>query len=160
MAANEAQAQLLTQLRDIHGAAEPGWWPAAPGWWLVSAIVLVVLFYAARALMRLIAVQRRRRAWLRALDAVDQRWDPVGQSNDYLAELNRLFRAVAIRAFPGTHCGRLQGEGWAAFIRDRLPDGPQAACVAALAHGPYEPAPRFDAAALREQARLWVRRYG
>jgi hypothetical protein len=160
LAASDAQAQLLNQLRDIHGAAEPGWWPPAPGWWLLSAILLVALLYAVRLLMRLIAVQRRRRAWMRALDAVDDRWDPDCQSNDYLAELNRLFRAVAIRAFPGTHCGRLQGEDWATFVRDRLPDGPQSACVSALAQGPYEPAPQFDAAALREQARFWVRHYG
>ena len=37
-AANE---QLLSQLRDIHAAAEPGWWPPAPGWWVVALLLAV-----------------------------------------------------------------------------------------------------------------------
>jgi hypothetical protein len=153
-------AQLLAQLRDIHAAGDPGWWPPAPGWWGLAALALLGLFFVMRALARRWAQLRRRRAWLRALEALDQQWDPRVQPHDYLAGLNRVFRAVALKAFPEARCGRLQGDEWVAFIRAGLPGGKTAECLSALARGPYEPLPEFDAPALREQARLWVTLYG
>jgi hypothetical protein len=157
---NPEDAQLLAELKDIHGAADPGWWPPAPGWWLLALVLLLALAVALRALSRKLEVLRRRRRWLRALDELEREWPPVERAHDYLAALNRLFRAVALKAFPGTGCARLQGQEWVAFIRSLLPEGPGADSLAALARGPYEPAPGFDAPALREQARAWVRRYG
>jgi hypothetical protein len=159
-AAGPENAQLLSQLRDIHGAAAPGWWPPAPGWWVLAGLAAVGLFLLARAWFRRLVVQRRRRAWLRELEAVDRQWDPQTQPHEYLAALNRLFRAVAMKAFPGKACGRLQGEEWVAFIRALLPEGAAPGGLGALAHGPYEPVPVFDAPALREQARTWVKLYG
>jgi hypothetical protein len=153
-------AQLLAELRDIHAAAEPGWWPPAPGWWVMAALALLVLFVLLRTLVRRVVAWRRRQAWLQALAAVDGKWDPAADPHAYLADLNRLFRAVAIRAFPDSGCGRLQGEEWVSFIQALLPEGPATQCLGALAHGPYEPLPEFDAAALVEQARTWVQRYG
>jgi len=153
-------AELLAQLRDIHGAAEPGFWPPAPGWWLLAVLAALGAFFLLRALARKWAARRRRRAWMEALEAVERQWDPDRQPHDYLAGLNRLFRAVALKAFPDTRCGRLQGEEWVAFIHAMLPEGKAAPCLAALAQGPYEPTPEFDAPALREQARIWVNLYG
>jgi hypothetical protein len=157
---NPEDAQLLAELRDIHGAADPGWWPPAPGWWLLALVLLLALAIALRAVSRQLAALRRRRRWLRALDELEREWQPAERPHDYLAGLNRLFRAVALKAFPDTGCARLQGRQWVAFIRSQLPEGPGADSLAALARGPYEPAPEFDAPALREQARAWVRRYG
>jgi hypothetical protein len=157
---NPEDAQLLAQLRDIHGAADPGWWPPAPGWWALALLLSLGLALALRALAHRLAVARRRRRWLQALDALEREANPAERPHDYLAGLNRLFRAVAVKAFPGTGCARLQGFEWVAFIRSLLPEGPAADSLEALASGPYEPAPQFDAAALREQARAWVRRYG
>jgi hypothetical protein len=157
---NPEDAQLLAELKDIHGAADPGWWPPAPGWWLLALVLLLALAVALRALSRKLDVLRRRRLWLRALDELEREWPPAERAHDYLAALNRLFRAVALQAFPGTGCARLQGQEWVTFIRSLLPEGPGPDSLAALARGPYEPAPGFDAPALREQARAWVRRYG
>jgi hypothetical protein len=157
---NPEDAQLLAELKDIHGAADPGWWPPAPGWWLLALVLLLALAVALRALSRKLDVLRRRRLWLRALDELEREWPPAERAHDYLAALNRLFRAVALQAFPGTGCARLQGQEWVTFVRSLLLEGPGADSLAALARGPYEPAPGFDAPALREQARAWVRRYG
>lgn len=154
------QSPLLEQLRDIHAAADPHWWPPAPGWWLLGALVVGLLFFLARMLARRLSVRRRRRRWLAALDQLPRQWDPESQPREFLAELNRLFRAVALRAFPASACARLEGDDWVAFIRANLQDRPDAPCLAALARGPYEPAPRFDAAALQAQARAWVMSHG
>lgn len=159
-AATPENALLLAELKDIHGATEPGWWPPAPGWWALATLVLVGLFFLLRRLARQLVAHRRRRAWLQALAAVEGKWDPAVDPHLCLADLNRLFRAVAIKAFPDSGCGRLQGEEWVSFLRAQLPEGPATQCLGALAHGPYEPLPEFDAAALVEQARTWVQRHG
>jgi len=159
-AGNPASASLLDQLRDIHTVSEPGWWPPAPGWWLVAALVSLGLFFILRSSLRRLSDLRRRRAWLSALDAIGHQWDPQQQPHEYLAALNRLFRAVALKAFPESGCARMQGDEWVAFIRRSLPDGADAPCLADLSDGPYQPVPRFDASALHRHARNWVKRYG
>jgi hypothetical protein len=157
---NAGNEQLLSQLRDIHAAAEPGWWPPAPGWWVAGLLLFVALAFLGRSLARRLAALRRRRQWLQALQKLEHEHDPAALPREFLAGLNRLFRAVALHAFPATTCARLQGDEWVAFIRSLLPDGQDDGCLSALARGPYEPVPEFDAAGLREQARIWVRRYG
>jgi len=157
---NQADADLLSQLRDIHGAVEPLWWPPAPGWWLAGAVLLVLLAFLLRMAYRRWLVLRRRRRLLSALEDIHRELDPELQPHEYLARLNRLFRVVALRAFPGTACARLQGEEWVRFISALLPDGAAGECLTALADGPYAPAPTFDAAGLRMLARLWVQKYG
>jgi hypothetical protein len=156
---NDLQHQ-LAQMADIHGAAAPQWWPPAPGWWLLAGIVLVGLLVLARRFVLRLADRRRRRAWLAELDALRERHDPAEAPHDYLAALNRLFRAVALRAFPGTACARLEGEEWVAFIAERLPAEAKLEPLAVLARGPYEPAPGFDDSALQHLAAAWVKRHG
>lgn len=151
---------LLEQLRDIHGAGPPGWWPPAPGWWVIAGVLFLLLFMLARRLLRWWSVQRRRKAWLLELEALGRDHDPGQDPHAYLAGLNRLFRAVAVRAFPGTGCARLQGESWVAWIRGLLPEQAASPGLDALAKGPYEPVPEFDASVLNDLARTWVKLYG
>lgn len=157
---NPEASPLLAQLQDIHGAASPGWWPPAPGWWVLAALLLGALFFALRRLRRGLDVRRRRRAWLLALEDLNRRHDPLESPREFLADLNRLFRAVAVRAFPDTTCTRLQGEEWVSFIVSLMPDGTSADSLRALASGPYQPLPSFEAGALNDHARIWVMRYG
>lgn len=157
--ANTVSDTLLERLEDIHRAAEPAWWPPSPGWWVLAALLLVVVAWGlARAIARLRDHLRRRRL-LRQLDALAETCDPRTQPAAYLAALNRVFRTIALRAFPDSGCGRLQGEAWVAFIRARLP-GESADGLDALASGPYRRSPEFDASELRARARTWVARYG
>jgi hypothetical protein len=151
---------LLAQLRDIHSAGQPGWWPPAPGWWVLAFILLLVLALLLRRIVSWQAVRRRRKAWLHALEELNREHDPVQQPREYLAGLNRLFRAIAVKAFPGTACARLQGEEWVAFIASLMPEQDAGDCLGALASGPYEPLPRVEASLLNESARTWVSLYG
>ena len=114
-------AGLIEQLQDIHTAAEPSWWPPAPGWWVVAAVVLVVLIYALIRAIGKIRIRMRGRRLLGELEGLASTFDPQSQAADYLAALNRLFRGIALRAFPDSGCGRLEGEAWVRFIRGRLP---------------------------------------
>jgi hypothetical protein len=157
---NSDPSQLLAQLQDIHPAAAPGWWPPAPGWWVLVVVLLILLFFAARFVKLKLVARSRHREWLLALDAIGHEFDPEQDAHEYLASLNRLFRSVALKAFPGTACARLQGEEWVNFISSLLPDKAEVSSLSALARGPYEPGPEFSARALDEHARTWVRLYG
>lgn len=126
----------------------------------MALMLLVACVFLLRALSRKLALARRRGHWLRELDAMNRDFDLQQDPQAYLAALNRLFRAVALKAFPGTHCARLQGEEWVAFLASLMPEFALDRSLSALAHGPYEAAPEFDAAALRESARTWVKLYG
>jgi hypothetical protein len=151
---------LLDQLKDIHGAGQPPWWPPAPGWWLVALLLLLLFVFIARKALRRLAERRRRKVWLAALDSLSRNHDPAANPHEFLAALNRLFRAVAVRAFPGTAAARIQGEEWVSFISSQMPEASGGECLSALASGPYEPAPRFDAPRLIEHARTWVHSHG
>ena len=157
---NEVSPQLLEQLRDIHAAAPPGWWPPAPGWWFLAAILLVGLVFLLRLLGRRWAIRRRRAKLLAALEYIQSQYDPGEPSADYLSQLNRFFRVVAIRAFPDTASARLQGSAWVDFLRSLLADGEAANSLAALESGPYQAHPHFDPVALHALAKEWVKRYG
>lgn len=153
-------SQLLSQLIDIHATGEPSAWPPAPGWWVLGLLLLLVLLWLARVVVRRVAVRRRKRRWLQALDTLWARHDPGNRPHEYLAGLNRLFRAVALKAFPETGCARLQGVEWVAFLSGLMPGDTDPGALDALASGPYEPVPDFDAEALERLARTWVMRYG
>jgi len=157
---NEGNAELLSQLRDIHAASQPGVWPPAPGWWVLAVIVLAVLVLALRfAWRKWQAIYRRRRLYA-ALNEINSEFDPSDKPHEYIAQMNRLFRAVALRAFPDTACVRLQGSEWVGFIKSLLPDKCQTDGLAALASGPYQPHPDFDPASLNKLAKTWVSKYG
>jgi hypothetical protein len=157
---DEGNTDLLSRLRDIHAASEPGWWPPAPGWWVLALLTAVLLALALRYGYRRWQVVRRRGKLLFALEKISREVDPVRDPHEYLARMNILFRVVALRAFPGTQCARLQGLDWVRFVQSLMPEGAAAANLSALASGPYEPCPKFDAGSLRQLAQTWVRKYG
>lgn len=151
---------LLSRLRDIHAATEPGWWPPAPGWWLLALLLAALLAFALRYGYQRWRVVRRRGRLLAALEQIGKEIDPASAPHEYLARMNKLFRVIALRAFPGTACVRLQGMEWVRFLQSLMPEGAAAASLSALASGPYEPHPQFDVNSLRQLAQTWVRKYG
>jgi hypothetical protein len=127
---------------------------------LLGLLLLLLLFYVVRmAVNRFIAV-RRRREWLHELESLGRKFDPSEKPREYLAALNTLFRAVALKAFPETGCARLQGEEWVAFIASLMPEKAPHESLRALASAPYQAQPEFDADALHQHARTWVKLYG
>ena len=157
---NADNSQLLAQLQDIHAAGNPGWWPPAPGWWLLAILLFLGLFYLVRLGVRKLAARKRRHELLHALEQLNSEFDVVKNAQEYLSGMNRLFRVVAMKAFPSTASAYLQGDDWVRFIASLLPEKAQTSSLDALAHGPYEPSPEFDAKALEAHARTWVRLYG
>lgn len=151
---------LLSQLRDIHGAAPVSWWPPAPGWWLLACVALLVLAWLLRRLQLRFRVRRRRRQMLAWVDQLNAQVDPRREPQTYLATLNRIFKLVALRAFPERQCAALNGQAWTDFLIEKMHKVPSAESLMVLATGPYDPAPVFDADKLSGLTRAWIRQYG
>jgi len=141
---NPQGAELLAQLRDIHGAAPPSLWPPAPGWWVLALLLLAVLLWLGRRLLRVAANRRRRRQLLDELTQFLDASDAATQPRQFVSGLNRICKAVALRRFPDDNCAPLQGEQWRHFLELHAPPGTDTNILALLESGPYRRNPQSD----------------
>ena len=151
---------LLSQLRDIHTAAPVGWWPPAPGWWVLALLLLVLLGWLGRRVLGRYRVHQRRKQMLGWVDHLNANIDPQRDLQAYLSTLNRIFKLVALRAFPDQHCAVLNGQEWVDFLIEKTNKLQSAESLGVLATGPYDPAPKFDPAQLSELSRYWIKQHG
>ena len=98
-------------------------------------------------------------AWV---DHLNANIDPRREPQAYLSTLNRIFKLIALRAFPNQPCAALNGPDWADFLIERIAKSPSADALNILATGPYDPdpAPSFDPDLLSDLARNWIKQYG
>lgn len=148
----------LQQLRDIHAAADASWWPPAPGWWMLFLVLLLAVILLGRFLIARHKVKLRRQQMLGWIDHLNLLVDPNEQPQAYLSGINRVFKAVALKAFPAENCAALSGTAWVTFIGEKLAGPTEPLQV--LASGPFDPKPEFDAAAISQLGREWINRYG
>jgi hypothetical protein len=157
-------SELLAQLRDIHGAPPPSWWPPAPGWWVLSVLLLLSLTWLGHRVLRAMVDRRRRRKQLTELARFVEATDAMTEPQKFVAGLNRMCKAVALRRFPDQRCAPMQGEQWRAFLEQKAPPGADPAVLALLEDGPYRPHaqhdPDFDARALTRFVQGFISSHG
>lgn len=151
---------LLSQLRDIHSAPQVPWWPPAPGWWILALLVLIGLVLLMRQLLGRYRNHQRRKQMLAWVDQLNVSIDPVVNPQGYLSTLNRIFKLVALRAFPEKQCALLAGQGWVDFLAINMKKTDSAEALDVLATGPYDPAPQFDPEVMSQLTRAWIRQHG
>ncbi len=150
----------LAQLRDIHAAALVPWWPPAPGWWLVAIMLLSLLVWLGHHLVERIRVRKRRNQMLLWVDQLNALIDPDSHPQAYISAINRIFKLVALRAFPEQQCAAMAGQQWTDFLQQHISTPAADGALEALASGPYDPATRFDAGRIADLARAWIKRHG
>ncbi len=150
----------LDQLRDIHAAPAPPWWPPAWGWWVLAVLVLALLAWAVFRAVRAGMERRRRRARLAIVDHFVAGTDAAAEPERFVAGLNRMLKATAVRRFSDGRCAGLAGTAWCEFLRAHAPDGAPTDALDAFAAGPYRPEPDIDADALADFTRRWVAAHG
>lgn len=151
---------LLSQLRDIHTAPQVYWWPPAPGWWILALLVLVSLIWLGRRLLGYYRNRQRRKQMLGWIDHLNATIDPQKDPQAYLSTINRVFKLVALRAFPEQRCASMAGPQWAEFLQQQMSANQQDNSLSVLATGPYDPAPGFDPNTISELARAWIKQHG
>lgn len=128
------------QLRDIHLPPEPSWWPPAPGWWLLAVLLVGLLVWGVRALLRVRRARRRQRALDAAFAAAVAHTDPQQQ----VVAISELLRRAARLRDP--QAAALQGAAWLAFLNRSVPSADPLFSVELgqfLLEGPYRA--RIDA---------------
>jgi len=151
---------LLSQLRDIHTTTPVPWWPPAPGWWVLTVLLLFFLGWLGKRLLARYRIRQRRKQMLGWIDHLNENINPQHNPQAYLATLNRIFKLVALRAFPDRQCAAMAGQEWVDFLIENMEKSPTAESLNVLAAGPYDPSPSFDPDSLSELTRDWIRRHG
>ncbi len=151
---------LLSQLRDIHAAPAVPWWPPALGWWVLALLLIAVLVWLGYRLVLRYQLHQRRRQMLAWIEHLDSTIDPQRDPQSYLSVLNRIFKLVALRAFPEAKCAAMTGEEWSEFLYTKIKSRQLASELSVMAQGPYDPAVDFDPATLSSLAQHWIRQYG
>ena len=151
---------LLSQLRDIHAAPEVPWWPPAPGWWVLALLMLILLIWLGSRLLARYRAHQRRKQMLGWIDHLNASIDPQRDPQAYLSTLNRIFKLVALRAFPDQQCAVMAGNEWVGFLSGEMKGASSVESLDVLVSGPYDPAPQFDSSVISELTRAWIKQHG
>ena len=155
---NPTTAQPALALRDIHLPGAPSLWPPAPGWWVLAVLVLVLLAWGGRALLRRRRIRQQRERVYDALAALQTGFSH-DRSPEQLSRISELMRRLALMRFPRSEVASLSDAAWLHFLdttggQGRFSEGPGRI----LAEGPYrrELPPDLDTDGLATLVRSWV----
>ncbi len=101
-------------LRDIHAAPAPSFWPPAPGWWLLAVLLLALLLVVGMWLYRR---YRHHREWQLVEAELDRLAALAGDDPAAFATgLSTLLRRIALQHFDRHRVASLTGEAWLQFL--------------------------------------------
>jgi len=150
-------AAATLDLRDIHAAPPPAFWPPAPGWWVLAAVLLATLTVLAVWGYRRYRAYRQKR---HIMNEVDQLTSCYTKENCavFVTEISTLLRRVALRRYTRSRVAPLTGAAWLRFLDDTGGGGEFEKGVGRiLAVGPYQPGTReVPADELLALARHWI----
>ena len=131
-------ATATLDLRDIHAAAAPSFWPPAPGWWLLALLLIVVLVLSARWLFRRYRSYRLKRQIMDAIESLSDGYQDDTEA--FTARLSRLLRRIALRRYSRERVASLTGSDWLRFLDETGGNGEIERGVGRILEvGPYRP---------------------
>ena len=110
----QAQADPLAQLRDIHLPGPIESWPPAPGWWVLVILACVIIGYGLYRLYQFWKKNQYRRDAIKAMSQLQSQLS--SDPSAYLEAYNNLLKRVALTSFKRENVASLTGEAWVAFL--------------------------------------------
>ncbi|WED43041.1 DUF4381 domain-containing protein [Legionella cardiaca] len=155
-----ADAQLLTQLHDIHLPAAIGWWPLAPGWYvlIISLLLLAGIFFAYSYRRR--GYGRAKREALQLLANLQNEYRQHRNSQLSSMKISELLRRVALVYFPRQQIASLQGNEWIEFLNTTSKKIDFYQVSELLLQVPYQLSTERDLDPLFTRARAWIKQRG
>jgi hypothetical protein len=150
-------ASATLDLRDIHAAAPPAFWPPAPGWWVLTALLITLLVLTTVWLFRRYRIYRLK---LQIMDEIGSLSDCcTDNTEEFTARLSMLLRRIALRRHSRERVASLTGSDWLRFLDETGGDGDFEHGIGRILEvGPYRPQtreqPRDELLAL---ARRWAK---
>ena len=150
-------ATATLDLRDIHAAAAPAFWPPAPGWWVLVVILIASLVLTTVWLFRRYRLYRLK---IQIMDEIGALSDCcTDNTEEFTARLSMLLRRIALRRHARQRVASLTGSDWLRFLDDTGGDGDFEHGIGQILEvGPYRPQtreqPREELLAL---ARRWAK---
>jgi hypothetical protein len=111
----------MLELRDIHAAPPPGWWPPAPGWWVLAILLAVLLVLGILWLRRRYQLRRFKRQVMLELENITDRYKD--NYDELVAETGIWLRRVALQRYPQEEVASLTGSAWLEFLDATGGDG-------------------------------------
>ena len=151
-------ATATLDLRDIHAAAAPAFWPPAPGWWVLAVLLVAALVVTTVWLLRYYRARRHRRQIMDELDTLSA-VNTKENTGEFVTKLSILLRRIALRRFARQRVASLTGTDWLRFLDETGGGGDFEHGVGqVLEVGPYCPQTREQPReALLALARRWAK---
>ena len=144
-------------LRDIHAAAPPAFWPPAPGWWVLAALLIAILVLTTVWCFRRYRLYRLK---IQIMDEIETLSDcSTENTEEFTARLSMLLRRIALRQYPRKRVASLTGSVWLRFLDETGGDGDFEHGIGRILEvGPYRPQTSAQPReALLALARRWAK---
>jgi len=153
---NPAAAATL-DLRDIHAAAAPVFWPPAPGWWVLALLLITILVLTTVWLFRRVRLYRLKLQIMDEIDSISH--GSTKNTEEFTARLSMLLRRIALRRYSRERVASLTGNDWLRFLDETGGNGDFEHGIGQILEvGPYRPQTReLPAEALLALARRWAK---
>ena len=150
-------ATATLDLRDIHAAAPPAFWPPAPGWWVVALLIIAILVLSTLWLLRRYRLYRLKGD---IMDEIESLSDCSAENTEeFTAHLSMLLRRIALRRYSHEQVAPLTGSDWLRFLDETGGNGDfEHGIGQVLEIGPYRPQKsELPAEELLALARRWAK---
>ena len=151
-------ASAALELRDIHAAPLPSFWPPAPGWWLLAVLLLAVLVVLGTWLTRRYRSYRLQQQITGEIKRLADCYI-VDNPSEFVTGLSTLLRRVALQRYPRERVASLTGPAWLRFLDETGGKGEFENGVGQiLEHGAYAPqSGELPAGELLALAQRWAK---
>ncbi|MFC3153360.1 DUF4381 domain-containing protein [Litoribrevibacter euphylliae] len=98
--------------------SSPFVWPPALGWWLIAACLLVAIFFVAKKTKQVLRKRAEYHYLSSAIDSLTVPSDsaPETDKTEFIKQLNRALKAIAIEKYGHSQVAPLSGESWLTFL--------------------------------------------